>query len=73
MRGQLIAKLTNADVCPYTVRWLHDYLFERMQFVAVGGKQSPALLVLSGVPQGLLLGPLLFLTTSMMSLVLLVP
>ena len=36
-------------------------LFNRMQFVVVSGEQSPALPVLSGIPQGSVLAPLLFL------------
>ena len=34
LHRQLITKLTNADVCPYIVQWLHGYLLERMQFVS---------------------------------------
>ena len=46
---------------------LFNYLSNRKQFAVVGGKQSPTLATsLSRVPQGSVLGPLLFLITLMM-------
>ena len=41
--------------------WLKAFLFNRKQIVAVNGFHSIIELVLSGVPQGTVLGPLLFL------------
>ena len=41
--------------------WLHNYLCDRTQRVVVEGAHSDAATVLSGVPQGSVLGLLLFL------------
>ena len=51
---------------PYGVRetensWFNNYLSDREQFVSINGADSEIVKTLCGVPQGSVLGPLLFL------------
>ena len=56
----LLEKCAPIGVCGCFLEILHDYLFGREQFFRMNNCSSATLEVTSGVPQGSLIGPLLF-------------
>ena len=57
----LVQKLDNYGIRGVANKWFKSYLTDRYQYVCYDGINSSYSKILCGVPQGLILGPLLFL------------
>ena len=58
---RLSEKLGSMGVNPILIRWINNFITERLQYVHVQGGRSSYISTQTGVPQGSVLAPLLFI------------
>jgi hypothetical protein len=61
VHNKLISKLESYGIGGSLLFWINNFLFDRLQFVQIDGFCSNTVHVVSGVPQGSVLGPILFI------------
>ena len=59
--GLLLHKLKTQGIKGKMGRWIQNFLYKRSNQVLVDGKMSSIFFLISGIPQGSVLGPFLFL------------
>ena len=57
----LLYKLSKYNISPGVIKWFESYLSHRSQFVTMNQVNSDTKFINTGVPQGTVLGPILFL------------
>ncbi len=57
----LLSKLEHCGISENSLSWIQSYLSKRKQFVKINGINSDCVNISCGVPQGSILGPLLFI------------
>ena len=57
---KLLRKLTNLNIDKSFLHWMANYLSDRQHYVQIDNKKSSMLTLGFGVPQGSILGPVIF-------------
>ena len=57
----ILDKLEKSNMSTSVINWFKSYLYERSQSVTIGGNISKSMPLNTGIPQGSILGPLLFI------------